>query len=138
MYANYFLSYAKYFLDLPTVILEPDVGSLEYQGEDTLLSVTCLVTDAAPVAGVTWIKVGQTSVYSTETSITVGTNNTGEFLCTALNTVGPSLTASLMVQIKGEFLGFKQIFDMFDVRFTEEAAARGCRLQIQCQTPFSN
>ena len=66
-----------------------------------MLSVTCLVTDAAPAAGVTWIKVGQTSVYSTETSITVGTNNTGEFLCTALNSVGPSLTASLTVQIKG-------------------------------------
>ena len=66
-----------------------------------MLSVTCQVTDAAPVAGVTWIKVGDTSVYSTEASILVGTNNTGEFLCTGLNSVGPSLTASLTVEIKG-------------------------------------
>jgi len=88
---------------LLTVILEPDVGSLEDRGEEgTVLDVDCLVTDSAPVSRVTWIKVGETSVYSTGTRISVGTNNTGEFLCTAVNSVGPSLTASLMVNIKGK------------------------------------
>ena len=87
--------------DLPTVILEPAVSSLQYSGRQTFLPVDCLVTDSAPLASVTWIKVGQTSIYSTDNRILVGTNNTGEFLCTALNSVGPSLTASLSVQIKG-------------------------------------
>ena len=45
---------------------------------------------------------GQTSVYSTDPVISVGTDNTGQFLCTAVNTVGPSLTASLVVEIRGE------------------------------------
>jgi len=85
---------------LPTVILEPDVSSLQYGDQDTILSVQCLVTDSAPTASVTWIKVGETSVYSVQESILVGTNNTGEFLCTGVNSVGASLTASLMVQIK--------------------------------------
>ena len=76
--------------DLPTVILEPDVAGLSYEGEHTLLPVeckvgrdTCLyrvlprvavsiqVTDSTPVSSVTWIKVGQTSVYSTQPAITV-------------------------------------------------------------------
>ena len=87
--------------DLPTVILEPAVSSLQYSGRQTFLPVDCLVTDSAPLASVTWIKVGQTSIYSTDNRLVVGTNNTGEFLCTALNSVGPSLTASLSVQIKG-------------------------------------
>ena len=77
------------------------MSSLQYSGQQTFLPVDCLVTDSAPLASVTWIKLGQTSIYSTETRITVGTNNTGEFLCTGLNTVGPSLTASLTVEIKG-------------------------------------
>ena len=47
-------------------------------------------------------QVGQTSVYSTEPVIRVGTDNTGQFLCTPVNTVGPSLTASLVVEIRGE------------------------------------
>ena len=87
--------------DLPTVILEPAVSSLQYSAGAAALPVDCLVTDSAPLASVTWIKVGQTSIYSTETRIMVGTDNTGEFLCTALNSVGPSLTASLSVEIKG-------------------------------------
>ena len=87
--------------DLPTVILEPAVASLQYADQQTFLPVDCVVTDTAPLATVTWIKLGQTSIYSTEARIMVGTNNTGEFLCTALNSVGPSLTASLTVQIKG-------------------------------------
>ena len=45
---------------------------------------------------------GETSVYSVQESVLVGTNNTGEFLCTGVNSVGASLTASLMVQIKGK------------------------------------
>ena len=45
---------------------------------------------------------GQTSVYSTDPVISVGTDNTGQFLCTAVNSVGPSLTASLVVEIRGE------------------------------------
>ena len=90
--------------DLPTVILEPAVTSLQYADQQTFLPVDCLVTDSAPLASVTWIKLGQTSIYSTENRIMVGTNNTGEFLCTALNSVGPSLTASLTVQIKGWLL----------------------------------
>ena len=77
------------------------MSSLQYSGQQTFLPVDCLVTDSAPLASVTWIKLGQTSIYSTERRITVGTNNTGEFLCTGLNTVGPSLTASLTVEIKG-------------------------------------
>ena len=75
--------------------------ALQYADQHTALPVDCLVTDTAPLASVTWIKLGQTSIYSTETRIVVGTNNTGEFLCTALNSVGPSLTASLTVEIKG-------------------------------------
>ena len=47
-------------------------------------------------------QVGQTSVYSTDPVIRVGTDNTGQFLCTAVNSVGPSLTASLVVEIRGE------------------------------------
>ena len=47
-------------------------------------------------------QVGQTSVYSTDPVIRVGTDNTGQFLCTAVNNVGPSLTASLVVEIRGE------------------------------------
>lgn len=47
-------------------------------------------------------QVGQTSVYSTDPVISVGTDNTGQFLCTAVNSVGPSLTASLVVEIRGE------------------------------------
>ena len=77
------------------------MASLQYSDQHTFLPVDCLVTDTAPQASVTWIKLGQTSIYSTENRIMVGTNNTGEFLCTALNSVGPSLTASLTVEIKG-------------------------------------
>ena len=88
-------------LDLPTVVLEPDVANLQYTEEDAELAVECLVTDANPPAQITWIKVGNTAVYSTDSVITVGTQNTGEFLCTALNSVGPSLTASIKVSVKG-------------------------------------
>ena len=45
------------------------MGSLEDSGQDTLLEVECLVTDGAPAASVTWIKIGETSVYSTSTRI---------------------------------------------------------------------
>ena len=86
------------------------MASLQYSDQQTFLPVDCLVTDSAPLASVTWIKLGQTSIYSTEARIMVGTNNTGEFLCTALNTVGPSLTASLTVQIKGWYLSPTQTF----------------------------
>ena len=30
-------------LDLPTVILEPRVGELEYQGEETVIPIECQV-----------------------------------------------------------------------------------------------
>ena len=89
------------FVDLPTVIIEPDVANLQYVGSDAELAVECIVTDANPPAEITWIKVGDTSVYSTDGVITVGTQNTGDFLCTALNSVGPSLTASIKVSVKG-------------------------------------
>ena len=95
--------------DLPTVILEPAVTSLQYADQHTVLPVDCIVTDSAPLASVTWIKLGQTSIYSTENRIVVGTNNTGEFLCTALNSVGPSLTASLTVEIKGWYFSLAAV-----------------------------
>ena len=88
--------------DLPTVILEPEVGSLEYRGREAELPVSCLVTDANPAPQLSWIRVGENTVFSTQPTITVGSRNTGQFLCTALNSVGPSLTASLTVQIRGE------------------------------------
>ena len=83
------------------MVIEPDVANLRYTESDAELSVSCVVTDANPPAQITWIKVGNTAVYSTESVITVGTQNTGEFLCTALNSVGPSLTASIKVTVKG-------------------------------------
>ena len=61
------------------------MAGLSYEGEHTLLPVECKVgldtchhvsmsmqvTDSTPVSSVTWIKVGQTSVYSTQPAITV-------------------------------------------------------------------
>lgn len=82
------------------MIIEPDVANLEYIEDDAELPIKCEVTDSNPAAGITWIKVGDTSVYSTDTTITVGSQNTGEFLCTGLNGVGPSLTASITVKIR--------------------------------------
>ena len=32
-------------LDLPTVILEPRVGELEYQGEQTIIPIDCQVRE---------------------------------------------------------------------------------------------
>ena len=90
------------FPDLPTVIIEPDVINLEYVGNDAELPIKCEVTDSNPKADVTWIKVGETSIYSTQSTIRVGSQNTGEFLCTGLNGVGPSLTASITVSIRGK------------------------------------
>ena len=78
------------------------MANLQYTDSDAELTVECEVTDANPPAEITWIKVGNTAVYSTRGVITVGTKNTGEFLCTALNSVGPSLTASIKVSVKGD------------------------------------
>jgi hypothetical protein len=41
-------------------------------------------------------------VYSRDRRIRVGTSAYGRFLCTAVNAVGPALSASLAVEIKGE------------------------------------
>ena len=111
-------------LDLPTVVLEPDVANLQYKDEDAELGVECRVTDANPPAQITWIKVGNTAVYSTESVIIVGSQNTGEFLCTALNSVGPSLTASIKVSVKGSIKPQPNIITTCCVEFPR-------RLQIE-------
>ena len=62
------------------------------------------------------VQVGQTSVYSTDPVIRVGTDNTGQFLCTAVNRVGPSLTASLVVEIRGEVvIGLLRLSLLFNI-----------------------
>ena len=108
------------------MIIEPDVANLEYIEDDAELPIKCEVTDSNPAAGITWIKVGDTSVYSTDTTITVGSQNTGEFLCTGLNGVGPSLTASITVKIRGRnsALKFSYIIMFFSSDFPR-------RLQIE-------
>ena len=55
-------------------------------------------------------------MYSTDPVIRVGTDNTGQFLCTAVNSVGPSLTASLVVEIRGEVvIGLLRLSLLFNI-----------------------
>jgi hypothetical protein len=56
---------------------------------------------ACPIQ-VNWMRNG--IVYSRDRRIRVGTSAYGRFLCTAVNAVGPALSASLAVEIKGEAL----------------------------------
>lgn len=75
------------------------------------LPVLCSAEDANPPAEVspgappparqvTWLRLGDSSVHSTSPTITVSSAVTGDFLCTALNSVGPSITASLKVSVQ--------------------------------------
>ena len=48
----------------------------------------------------TWVRLGSDTVHSSQPTITVSSALTGDFLCTALNTVGPSLAASLKVSVR--------------------------------------
>ena len=55
-------------------------------------------------------------MYSTDPVISVGTDNTGQFLCTAVNSVGPSLTASMVVEIRGEVvIGLLRLSLLFNI-----------------------
>lgn len=75
------------------------------------IPVLCSAEDANPpaqvsrpagtmAAQVTWLRLGDSSVHSTSPTITVSSSVTGDFLCTALNSVGPSITASLAVSVQ--------------------------------------
>jgi hypothetical protein len=73
------------------------------------IPVTCSAEDSNPPAQVggsrrgrgaqvTWLRDG--AIHSTVPTITVSSQLTGSFLCTAMNSVGPALSAALTVSVR--------------------------------------